>query len=467
MNVKRMLKRTGLVGDRAFYGKVVSVTLPIMIQNGITNFVSMLDNIMVGQVGTEQMSGVAIVNQLIFVFNICIFGAMSGAGILGAQYYGSGNDEGVRNVFRFKLYTVLAISVIGILILHLFGGQLISLYLNDADGGDIAATFSYGSEYLVIMLAGLAPFALVQMYSSTLRECGETVLPMAAGLIAVAVNMVFNYILIFGKFGAPALGVRGAAIATVLSRFVELFIVAVRAHMQTEKYPYLSGVYKSLKVPASLVAQTFRTGTPLLINETLWSGGMAVIAQCYSVRGLSVVAAVNISNTITNVFNVVFLSLGSAVGILIGQLLGAGRLAQAKDEDKKVIAFSVVCCAVVGCVLFAVAPLFPRIYNTEEEVRHLAASFIRISAVAMPVFGFTNTAYFTLRCGGRTFVTFLFDSVFVWLVNIPVVFALSYFTGLYVVYIYGACQALELVKAVIGFILVKKGVWIRKIVGEK
>lgn len=454
-----------LIGNKQFYKKVLYITIPIMIQNGITNFVNMLDNIMVGQVGTEQMSGVAIVNQLMFVFNLCIFGAVAGAGIFGAQFYGSGDHEGVRHAFRFKLYSCLLISALGLLILTAWGEPLIRTYLQGgSEVGNVEATFTYGVQYLKIMLLGLLPFALVQMYSGTLRETGETIVPMIAGIVAVLVNMLFNYILIFGKFGAPVMGVQGAAIATVLSRFVELIIIVVWTHTHKEKNPFIVGVYRSLRIPAPLVRQILITGMPLLINEALWSGGMAMTTQCYSVRGLEVVAGINIANTISNVFNVVFLSLGNAVGIIVGQLLGAGKLEEAKDEDNKLIAFAVASCVVVGTLMFLIAPAFPQIYNTEDTVRQLATRFIEISALCMPLYGFTNAAYFTLRSGGKTIVTFLFDSVFVWVISIPMVYVLTRYTTMDIVPIYLVCQLLEIVKCVIGFILVKKGVWIHNMV---
>ncbi|MBR6527443.1 MAG: MATE family efflux transporter [Lachnospiraceae bacterium] len=465
MNIQTIKKK--LVGDRHFYRKVLTVTVPIMLQNGITNFVNMLDNIMVGQVGTEQMSGVAIVNQLMFVFNLCVFGAVAGAGILGAQFYGSGNHEGVRYTFRFKMYICLAISALGLLIFGGMGDTLIQLYLHSgSETGDIYATLEHGRQYMLVMMAGLIPFAVVQSYAGTLRESGETMVPMIAGITAVLVNLVGNYILIFGKFGAPMLGVQGAAIATVISRFVELGIIVFWTHSHKEKHPFIKGVYRSLYIPGQLVRQILVTGMPLLINEGLWSGGMAMITQCYSVRGLAVVAGINIANTLTNVFNVVFLSLGNAVGIIVGQLLGAGKLEQARDEDRKIIAFATFLCLGLGVLLYVVAPLFPLIYNTDQEVRELATSFMRITAICMPLYGITNTAYFTLRSGGKTIITFLFDSAFVWSVVIPIVYCLSHFTGIHVVWVYAACQATELIKAIVGLTLVYKGVWIQKIVAE-
>ncbi len=455
----------GLIGDRQFYKKVMVVAVPIMIQNGITNFVSMLDNIMVGQIGTEQMSGVAIVNQLLFVFNLCIFGAVAGAGILGAQFYGNGNHEGVRNTFRFKLIICLVLTGLSIAVFLCFGATLINAFLHESEGsGDLEKTFEYGHGYLTVMLFGLIPFAITQAYSGTLRETGQTVVPMVSGIVAVCVNLMFNYVLIFGKLGAPALGVVGAAIATTISRFVELALVAGWTHRNTAKNLFIVGVYKHFQIPISLVEQIFRVGTPLLINEVLWSVGMAVVTQCYSVRGLEVVAAINISNTLGNVFNVVFISMGNATGIIIGQILGSGDLKRARDEDNKMIAFSVFCCVITGLIMFAIAPLFPQIYNTEEYIKNLAESFIRIAGLCMPIFGFVNAAYFTLRSGGKTVVTFLFDSVYMWIVTIPVVFLLSRFTIMNIVLIFLTCQLADLPKCAIGLVLVKKGVWLQNIV---
>lgn len=456
------------IGDKAFYKMVLAVVVPIIIQNGITNFVGMLDNIMVGRVGTEQMSGVAITNQLMFVFNICVFGAISGAGIFTAQFFGCDNQKGIRDTVRFKMISCAAICGLGFLVFGLWGEDLISLYLHgDGQDGTLAETLFYAKEYLWIMLAGLVPFAVVQSYAGTLRECGETMLPMKAGVVAVLVNLIFNYILIYGKFGMPAMGVAGAAVATVLSRFVELLIVVIWTHRHTQRFPFMVGVYRSMHIPGQLVGNIFKTGMPLLLNEALWSAGMATLLQCYSVRGIDVVAGMNISSTISNVFNVVFISMGSAVAIIIGQLLGAGEKEEAKDSAWKLIFFSVASCVVVGLLMAVSAPFFPQIYKTTDTVRHLATNFIFIAAVCMPLYSCTNATYFTLRSGGKTVITFLFDSCFVWLLSIPVAYCLSRYTQMPIVLLYLACQSLEIIKCAIGLILVKKGVWIQNIVCEQ
>lgn len=457
-----------LIGDKAFYKMALSVAVPIMIQNGITNFVGLLDNIMVGRVGTEQMSGIAIVNQLLLVFNLAVFGAISGVGIFGAQFFGCGDHKGVRHTFRFKLYVCALILLAGILILLAGDEQLILLYLHGEDNAAaLQAALGYGRQYLRVMLFGLPAFVVEEIYASTLRECGETKVPMAAGVIAVFVNLALNYILIFGNFGFPKLGVAGAALATVVSRYVQMAVVAGWTHTHTKQMPFVVGAYRELRIPLQLSGNILKKGTPLMINEILWAAGMATLTQCYSMRGLEAVAALNISTTISNLFSVIYMAMGSAISIIVGQLLGAGEMKEAKDTDTKLIVFSIFSCFGLGTALILLAPLFPQLYNTTREVKSLAVSLLRIAAGCMPVYAFIHASYFTLRSGGKTVVTFLFDSVFLWCVSIPAAYILSHFTALPIIPLYLGCQLLDLIKCVIGFILVKKGVWLHNIVEER
>ena len=173
------------IGNKAFYMMVMAIAVPIMIQNGLTNFVNLLDNIMVGRLGTEEMLGVSIVNQIIFVYNLCIFGGTAGAGIFTAQYFGQKNDEGIRSTFRYKIWLALIITVGAAFLLLFFGKQLILLYLTGENGGNEKLALEYGMTYLRIILLDLPAFMILQVYASTMRECGETVVPMKAGAVMV------------------------------------------------------------------------------------------------------------------------------------------------------------------------------------------------------------------------------------------------------------------------------------------
>ena len=436
-----------------------------MIQSGITNFVSMLDNVMVGRVGTLQMSGVAIANEWVFIFSLCTFGCLSGAGIFGAQFYGKRDMEGMRDTFRFKLISGAVLGIIGILFLKFFGDWFIALYMTgDNSAEDMALTATYARQYMDIIIWQLVPFVIVQLYASTLKETSETVKPMTASLIAVLVNLTGNYLLIYGKCGLPCLGVRGAAIATVAARFVEMGYIVIWTHSHKEKNEWIIGAYKSLRVPKELAKKIIIKGTPLLLNEGLWSAGITVLNQSYAYRGLQVVAAMNICFTEVDVLNVVYLSLGSAVAILAGQLLGAGKLAEAKDFANKVLAFAIFIGAVVGVFMAALAGVFPRIYNTEEEVRHLATLFIIVFACSAPVSAYLNSSYFIIRSGGRTLITFLFDCVFIWTVSVPIARVLGHHTDMAILGILICVQAADLIKCATGHFMIKKEIWIRNIV---
>ena len=458
-----MLK--AFIGDRAFYKRVILLMLPIMVQNGITNFVNMLDNIMIGAVGTAQMTGVAVSNQLIFVFNLCIFGAVSGAGIFGTQFFGNGDHEGVRHTFRFKFLFCGLITALGILLFAFYGEPLLKLYMQGDQGvTDAATTLHYARSYLSIMLIGLLPYTIVQCYSSTLRESANPTPPMAAGVAAVLVNLVLNYILIFGKFGAPVLGVNGAAIATVISRFVELGIIVFWTHIDKETFSFMRGVYRSLYVPRKRMAQLFINGLPLMINETLWAAGIALVNQCYSMRGLDAVAAGNISQTFWNVFSIAYMAVGNTVGIIIGQTLGAGKLKEAKETSYRMISFAFMIAVCIGVIYSFCAEFIPLAYNTEPEIRELATLLMRITALTMPFEALTHATYFTLRSGGKMIITLIFDSGFVWCVNVVLAVILSRFTAMPFVWMFAAVHFTCILKATFGLILVRKGGWIRNIV---
>ncbi len=458
-----MLKK--FIGDKAFYKMVIALVIPMIIQNGITNFVNLLDNIMVGRLGTEQLSGVGIANQLIFVYTLCLFGGLSGAGIFTAQFFGKGDREGMRHTFRFKLLVALGITAAGACVLLPLGEQLITLFLTEEDAtADVALTLLYGREYLQVALLALIPMALTQVYASSLRETGHTVPPMIASAVAVVTNGIFNYLFIFGIGFFPELGVVGAAIGTIIARVVELLIVVIWTHTHPAKAPYITGAYRSLSIPRALLGQMVVKSLPLLFNEFLWSTGMTVLTQCYSTRGLVAVAAVNIAVTVSNLFNIVFMSMGSAVSIIVGSQLGAGEIEKAKDTDRKIIAFSVVLCVVIGTLMALCAPAFTEIYKVSDEVKSLAAILIVVYAALMPFSSFAHNCYFTLRSGGQTFITFLFDSAFVWGVSVPVGLALSRLTDMAILPLFVACVSLELIKCVIGVFMLRSGKWARKLV---
>ncbi len=453
-----------IFGNKTFNKLVVAIALPIVLQNGITNLVSLLDNIMIGQVGIEEMNGVSIVNQLMFVFNLCIFGAVSGAGIFTAQFYGRGDSENMRYTVRYKIYSaVVAVILFGVILIVL-SDVLIRFYITpDGSGADPERTAVLGKEYLFVAIWQLPFFALAQVYAGTLREANQTKIPMLSSFAAFLANFLGNYILIFGKLGLPAMGVKGAAIATVIARFIECSILVIYSHTHTQTHPAFKGLYSSFKVPKQLTINITKKGLPILINETLWAVGVAILALCYSLRGLAVVNAYTIASTINNLFSVVLLALGNAVAIILGNYLGAGKKEEAVIANVRLVSISVASSIIIGIVLASISWVFPELYKTTEEIKQLATSFIFIFAVFMPVNSYINCTYFTLRSGGKTIITFLFDSVFECFLAVPTAYILVSFTTLSTPIIYAIVLALWFIKVVAGIILIKKRIWLNNL----
>jgi len=456
------------IGDKAFYRTLFVLVLPLVVQNGITNFVSLLDNLMVGRVGTLQMSSVSIVNQLIFIFNLAVFGGLSGASIFSAQFCGLGDYKGMRDTFRFKMIFGAVTSVLAIGTFLLFGDDLIMIFLQSEQNTpeQIAQTLRYARSYMNIALVGLIPFMIVQVYAGTLREMGETVSPMKAGIIAILVNLVLNYILIYGKFGIPAMGVAGAALATVIARVVEMTYVMISTHRRSETFRFIIGAYRSLRVPGALVKKIIITGTPLLLNEVLWSLGMTVINGNYAQRGITVIAATNISTTAWNLFCVIMFAMGTAVSVMGGQKLGAGDLKGAIDVDRKLIFFTTVSHAVIGLLVIACAPFIPLLYDVEPEVKALASRCLMIAGASLPLHALIHVIYFAVRSGGKTVITFLFDCGFTWCIPVLVSWLLCTYTALDIIWIYFIIQFSDIIKVAIGIPLFVSGIWANNVISD-
>lgn len=459
------------IGTKAFYRSVLVILLPLVIQQGISSAVNLLDNLMVGSLGEESLSAVSVVNQILMVFNLTIFGGLSGVSIFGAQFAGKADVDGMRQAFRAKLYFILAVVTIGVLLLGWGGEGFINLFLaGEVDASRAALALSEALDYLHIMLWGLLPFALVQAYAGSMREMGKTVATMAGSIIAILTNLVLNFLLIYpvrelNVFGASftmwgaGMGVRGAAVATVISRFVEMAFVLTYAHLHQSRYIFLKGAFRNGYVPLHLLKRIAVTGTPLMLNEVLWSLGMTFINQCYSTRGMTALAALNITSTAWNLFCIIMFAMGNAVSIMVGQCLGQGDKAAARDTDNKLLFITVVSHLLLGGLLCLCAGIIPTWFDVTEETRRLAHQTLIIAGAALPIHAFLHATYFTIRSGGKTFITFLFDSVYTWCVPAVLAFCLSRLTDVSVVVIYFAIQFIDVIKLVIGLLMLRSDFW--------
>lgn len=453
--------------NKDFYRKVAAISLPILVQGTLTYLVGFIDNIMVGQIGTEAMSGVAIGNQLHFVYYNCLMGIVAGGSVFGSQFYGKKDMDGFRESFRFRFLVCLLLTAIAFILFLFSGKYFISLFLHTQDSSvSSVATLQYGIQYLNILIIGMIPFALTQVYASTLKDMSQILIPMTASIVAILSNTALNYLLIFGKLGLPALGVQGAALATVLSRCMELLVILVALHRKKSTFQILHHALRASRSRSPFSKRILQKSFPLMINESFWSIGTSIMLQCYSFRGIHVVAGLNIATSIYNIFTVIYTSIGGTVAIMMGQLIGAGKMQEARTANRKLFTIAISASMICSILLFAAAPYIPQVYATSATVRDLAASFIRILALSLPISCFTHVAFFTIRAGGKALITFLYDSLNLWIINIPLAYCLVHYTPMPIVSIYFVCQMAELIKLAAGFILVKKGVWLNNIVQD-
>ncbi len=454
------------IGTKKFYKMLFAIVLPIVLQQFITQFVSLLDNLMVGQIGESEMAGVSLGNQLLFIFNLAIFGSLGGASIFATQFVGANNKKGYHETIRFKWLVVTIILIISTLIFLFFSDYLLNAFItsNEGDTTNPEIVLSSGKTYLMIMLIGNLPFIIKEIYSSSLREMKETFFPMLSGIIAIFVNLIINYLLIFGKLGLPKLGVTGAAIGTVISRFVEMLLVVLYTHIKKEKFSFFTGVYKRIFVKIESVKKFLPRTLLLLTNEVLWSLGLTLILKSYSVRGLDIVASFNICNTITNVFTTIGISFGNATAIIIGNMLGANEIKKAKESSLVILGFSVVSTLLFTGIMIGTAYFVPNIYNASDYIKYIARDLIIIGAFSLPFQAWNCVCYFILRAGGKVVLTMFFDCLFIILVRFPITFALAELTNLDIRIIYIIGYSLEVLKSFAGFILVKKGIWLKTIV---
>ncbi len=449
-----MLKR--FIGNKAFYKVALAIAIPIMIQQGITAIVNLVDNFMVGSLGDNVISGVATVNQILFVPSICLVGGLGGPGIYLSQFYGAKNKAKLQETFRIKALFSAIVMIIFLIILSLYSKEIISLFV-DKDS-DVTYATEYAIEYMSVMIYTLIPLAIIQLYGTSLRETKHTKLPMISGIISIFVNIFLNYILIFGNFGFEPMGVKGAAIATLIARIVDALILVIASHL-VKHYSFCDKAFTPFTLTKDLLKKIVKKGTPLLFNEFLWSLGMTMLFYAYSERGNLVVNAYNISSAVANLFFILFSAVASAIAIMVGNELGAGNIELAKDNSRKLIFLGVMISIFMGFIMFSLSFIIPKFYNVSDETRKLAKYFLWGNALFMWLYMFNCGCFYTIRSGGQSMQTLLFDSGYTWIIQVPIALALVKLTSLDIITIFILVQLCDFLKLGLGIYFVKKEKW--------
>lgn len=456
------LRRRNWIGDKSFYKELIILMLPIIFQQLVNTLFTFTDNLMVGMVNEQTLSGVTVANRYSFFYNAIVFGVSGGAGVLISQYFGAQDYRHCQRVFAFELLSALFLTLIYVFLLILFPLPLMRVFVKDPD------ILQAGYEYLVIVRYSYIASCISTICLFSLRYLGSTTFPMLVSFASIFCNVVLNYILIFGKCGFPALGGRGAAIATLITRIVEMtFYLGIIGSKKTIFSLDLKAAFELTKEDFK---DFFDKAIPLTANELLWSLSNSVIFWCYARVNEAALASIAIVEQTNNLMFILFTGMASAVSIYIGKCLGANDLAGAKANSKKLLFFVGVISVFVGGIAFFASDLIPLPFQVSPALRVLAGEMIRVQSLLC----FLNVQYvalfFIFRAGGDTRSNFILDSVYNWVFPIPVSLLLSlWLVKIYpmsITTVFTITQIVVFLKIIPSYYLYKKERWLKNITRE-
>ena len=448
----------GYKKNLAFYKLLITISIPIVIQNLISSSLNLVDNVMIGQLGETYIAATGLANQIYFIMTLILFGGNSGISIYIAQYWGKKETDKIKSVLSIGLIFALFVSTIFFIIGFVFPTQTLALMSKDT------AVVSLGASYMRIVSLSYIITAISFAFGFSSRSVGHPKLPMTAAVVSLMINTVLNYILIFGKFGFPVMGIEGAAIATLIARVVE-FIIIIGGIYKT--IPVLAVSFKNFfTISSDLVKKVGKTAFPVILNEGFWSLGMTAYALVYARIGTEAVAAVMITNTVNNLFMVVGFGLGNASSVMLGNTLGAGEIDKAIDYNKKFLALSIIGGVIVGALIMAIGPFLVRnLYQLTPESYDITLKTLFILALFMS-FKFYNTIIVigTLRSGGDTVYSMAMEITSVWLIGVPLAALGGFVFKLPVYWVVAMVNIEEVFKVLIGLPRLLSNKWAKRLV---
>jgi putative MATE family efflux protein len=445
-----------LFDDKQFYKNLFNVAIPIMLQNLVNAFVNMVDTVMIGRLGTVEIAAVGLGNSVFFLFSMILFGICSGGAIFTAQFWGKRDIAGIRKNAGFCLILTISVALFFTLAVLCIPEKILRIYSRDT------AVIAGGSRYLVYLAGSFIPFAISQVLTLALRSTGEVRLPMITTAIALGINIVLNYIFIFGMGSVPAMGVAGAAIATVIARITEMVILI--SVIYGRKY-VLAASFKELTAFSTAYIQRFiRICSPVILNELIWSLGIATQSIIFARTGTAAIAALNITTTASNLTWTLFMGLGNGVAVLIGNKIGEGDEKTARDYAARIIRFSPLVAFGAWFILIPFSRFLPFIFNVDAEVLSSTAIMFIILSLSYP-FRSINMAMVVgiCRAGGDTIFCAVYDTVFMWFFALPLAAAASYFLHAPAWIIYICICSEEVLKALLGLWRYRSGKWLRNV----
>lgn len=436
-----------------FYGKLFSLVLPIAFQNFMTAAVSASDAIMLGVINQESLSAVSLAGQIQFVLSLFLAALTIGTTILAAQYWGKGDREAVERILAIALRFSLVISLVFFLCASLMPGALMRIFTPEKD------LIEKGTEYLRIVGLSYLLTGISQIYLCIMKNSGHTLKSTVIGSFAMVLNIVLNALLIFGIGPFPAMGIGGAALATVLARVIEL--VWVVAESCQKGRIRLHAAYL-LHNDRELQKDFFHYTLPVLGNELVWGCGFTMYSVIMGHLGNDAVAANSIANIVKNLIACVCLGIGSGGGIIVGNELGSGNLARARDYGDRLCRLSIVCGAVSGLILVAFSPLIVEMSNLTVISQGYLKSMLFMCSYYMIGKSVNSTVIAGIFCaGGDSKFGFFCDTITLWVVTVPLGLIAAFWLHLPVLAVYFIVNLDEILKLPAVYRHYKKYQWVK------
>jgi putative MATE family efflux protein len=412
MSKTTTVKHRGLFSDKQFYRDLFTLAIPIMLQNLINSFVNVLDTVMIGRLGTVEIAAVGLGNNVFFFYMIILFGLCSGGAVFIAQFWGKRDIGGIRKTVGLCCAVNLLIGGIFTLVAALVPERIMGIYSTDKE------VIAAGARYLCWLAPSFLPFALAQVLVLSLRSIEQVKTPMTTTVIALSINAVLNWFLIFGIGPFPALGVAGAALATTVSRITEALLLLVLC--RRKRFPIIGPLGEMCAFNRAFIGRFTRIVSPIMANEFVWSLGVAMQNVIFARTHTDAIAAFNITGTVSQLTWVLFIGLGNGVGVLIGKKIGEGDHAGARDYALKIIFFAPLVAVGAAAVLIPISWLIPFIFRVHGTVLHTATQMLLILAAMYPCRAFNMSMVIGIcRAGGDTVFCAVYDVAFMWLIALP------------------------------------------------
>ncbi|MDY0287814.1 MAG: MATE family efflux transporter [Sphaerochaeta sp.] len=437
---------------------MLSIALPVVFQGLLTNSLSFVDTLMIGQLGEKAIAAVGLANQMFFLISLLFFGISSGSSIFLSQFWGAGNEKNIKRVIGLSVTVAFIGASFAAIVSFLFPVSLMHIFTYDA------VVVSYGVSYLKIVAISYIFTAISNVLSTALRVIGHAKIPLGVALFSLTMNAVGNYLLIFGVGPFPELGVAGAAIATAVSRFSE---VALLLYITYKKHPVLAIKDRTaFSWDKEFIRIVVPTSLPVILNEILWSMGMTTYKIAFSRIGISALAAVNVNEAIANLFFVAMMGVSNATLIMIGIKIGEGRTDLAKLYARRFVIIALVAGIAAGAMQALMAPWFATLFNITDEVRRMAILCLLVNSMLLPIKSINMSVIVgILRAGGDTRFSMFAEMFGVWAIGVPIAFIAVLVLHLNIWQVYLLLGLEEMAKLVLGLVRVKRGKWITDLTG--